>query len=100
MPSLDSLPAEIIMEIAQYLDIPPRDYSPRERRFYAKNDLLALASASRQAREILFDKTWVKRHVMRFGFREVARTVRIMSLSRRSRVEYVSFIGSEQLIGG
>jgi hypothetical protein len=90
MPSLESLPAEIVEEIAQYLDVPPKDCVQHGRHFHSKNDLLALVSASRRAREILFDRTWVKQHVMGFASSKLTTAASVIDLARRSQVEYVS----------
>jgi hypothetical protein len=97
MPSLDTLPTEIIEEISNHLDIPPARFTQREQRFYSRRDLLSLASASKRIRSIFFDKTWVKEHVTDFDFLKLVRTMKEVEMSMRSTVEFVSRIWLDDL---
>jgi hypothetical protein len=89
MPSLDTLPTEIIEEIAQHLDVAPFYLSERERRLYPRRDLLSLASACQRTRSIFFPKTWVKEHAMAFALHNLSRTANYIAPSVRGEVEYV-----------
>jgi hypothetical protein len=89
MPSLDTLPTEIIEEITQLLDTAPRDCSLVQRLSHPRKDLLALCTASRRMRDIFFDKTWVEKHVMALAPGRLLLTLQNITPSMRSKVEYV-----------
>lgn len=92
MSTFETLPTEIIEEIAQYLDFLDGGPTEHERRLFPRDDLLSLASASRRMREIFFDDTWVKEHVMNFTVSSLEKTVQHIALSMRSKVKYVPLV--------
>jgi hypothetical protein len=87
MPSLGTLPAEIIHEIVRHLDEPPFGLQKRERKFHRRKDSLSLASATKRMRDIIFVRNFVHERVMEFSYANLIRSAQKGGLSVRSQVQ-------------
>jgi hypothetical protein len=87
MPSLGTLPAEIIHEIVRHLDEPPFGLQKRERKFHRRKDSLSLASTTKRMRDIIFVRNFVHERVMEFSYANLIRSAQKGGLSVRSQVQ-------------